>query len=186
MLHSSNADWRLCWNRPIQVLFSGLFGLLLAGCSIGTLATEWEAPSPNQPLLFIVIVNDPLSLTDQVIVKRIEDKLVQRGFSKAPSQDTATVAVRYAYSTGPGAEIVIPHRYGKDIRPSYPRTFEISVIDIDKSNGSDDTKLIWKGKITSQGRIADMRLLAPRFIDVLFENYGRTVPRQSFWGRHND
>jgi hypothetical protein len=34
--------------------------------------------------------------------------------------------------------------------------------------------------------MAEMKLLAPRFIDALFENYGKTATHQDFWGKHDD
>lgn len=34
--------------------------------------------------------------------------------------------------------------------------------------------------------MAEMKLLAPRFIDVLFVNYGKTATHQDCWRRHGD
>lgn len=173
----------------------GGHGLLLIGCVLlpstisGRVSTIVDAPPPQQ-LLFTVISKDSISMRERTIVGLIERKMSEHGFIKASSQEVATVAVLYEYSIGSGTTTTDVssspdfvwggQKVSSESYTRYPRTFDIAVIDTNKSKASGKVEVIWQGGLYSSGSSADMTRLAPRFIDVLFENYGKTVTNKTF------
>src|SRR5262249_9693623 len=129
---------------------------------------------------------DHLSLREQSIVGLIEKKMTQYGFVKAASQAVANIVVHYKYTIGPSTtEVQSSPDYvygGKQVSSStmYPRTFEIAIVDVKRSEASGKVEVIWHGEVYSAGASANMTRLAPLFIDVLFENYGKTVTNETF------
>ena len=121
-----------------------------------------------------------------MIVGLIEKKMSERGFVKASSAEKANVTVHYNYSIGPSKTEVSSSRDlvygGKNVSSStqYPRTFEIAVMDNQKSTVSGKVEIIWQGEVYSSGSSSDMTRLAPNFIDVLFENYGKSMTNKEF------
>ncbi|MBI5316847.1 MAG: hypothetical protein HZB34_12840 [Nitrospirae bacterium] len=181
---------KVCLAR--QLLFLGALSLLLSGCPAmlsGRVTTIAETPPPQQSL-FMVISQNSASLRERVIVELIEKKMSERGFLKASSPELAKVTVHYKYSIGPSRTDVSVSSSpdfvygGKQVSSSssttYPRTFEIAVMGNVKSKVSGKIEIIWLGEVYSSGSSADMTLLAPNFIDILFENYGKTVTNQKF------
>jgi hypothetical protein len=172
----------------MRSLLLSILGLLLAGCPsmlsgrVNTVVDE----SPPQQLQFTVITKDSISLRERTIVGLIEKQMSERGFIKAASPESATVAVHYQYSLGSGTTDVSSSPDfvfgGQQVSSStsYPRTFDIAVIDVEKSKASGKVAIIWQGALYSRGSSADMTWLAPYFIDVLFEHYGKTVTNQTF------
>ena len=175
--------------RAIQLMLLGALTLTLVGCLSGRVNTVSYASPPQQPL-FVVISPDSVSLRERMIVGLIEKKMSERAFVKASSPEIANVTVRYKYSIGPSTTDVSVSSSpdfvfgGKNVSSSssteYPRTFEITVMDNEKSKVSGKVEIIWQGEIYSSGSSADMTRLAPSFIDILFENYGKTVTNQKF------
>ena len=110
----------------------------------------------------------------------------ERGFVKTSASESANVTVQYKYSIGPGrTEVSSSQDYvygGMNVSSSteYPRTFEIIVIDDERSKASGKVEIIWQGEIYSSGSSSDMTLLAPNFIDVLYENYDTTTTNKRF------
>lgn len=62
----------------------------------------------------------------------------------------------------------------------YPRMFELVLIDLERSSLPDKVEIIWQAELRSSGSSNDMSLLAPVFLDALFERYGKTVSNESF------
>lgn len=172
----------------MRILLLSIASLLLIGCPAmlgGRVNAVTDVPPPQQ-LLFTVISKDSISLRERTIVGLIEKKLSERGFVKASSSEVATIAVHYQYSLGSGATDVSSSPDfvfgGQQVSSStsYPRTFDIAVIDIEMSKASGKVAIIWQGALYSKGSSSDMTWLAPYFIDVLFEHYGKTVTNQTF------
>jgi hypothetical protein len=172
----------------MRSLLLGALGLFLAGCPtmLSGRVNAVVDVVPPQHLLFTMTSKDSISLRERTIVGLIEKKLSERGFVKASSPEVAIIAVHYQYSLGSGTTDVSSSQDfvfgGQKVSSStsYPRTFDIAIIDIEKSKTSGKVAIIWQGALYSKGSSADMTWLAPYFIDVLFEHYGKTVTNQTF------
>ena len=163
--------------------------IALCGCAgvlSGTVntATYSEPPAKRS---FTVITPDNLSLTDRNLSAQIERKMLERGYVKADSPKTANVAVIYKYSVGPGrTEVNSSPDFvwgGKQIETSttYPRFFQIVIVDLEKSKLPEKVEIIWQGEVRSSGSSENISEIGPYFIDALFENYGGTVTNKRFF-----
>lgn len=170
----------------MRVFIIGLLCFLLCGCISGRVSTE-NFSAAAKDAQFTIVQRDSLSLTDRNISKLIESKMVERGFVKASSSESANIAVLYKYSIGSGStEISSSLNYATGMtsvqsNTSYPRLFELALIDIAKSKTLSNPEILWQGEIYSNGSTSNISLLAPYFIDVLFENYGITITNQKFY-----
>lgn len=162
---------------------------VLCGCAValrGTVSTATYSEAPRQPS-FTVVAPDSLSLTDRHISMLIEKKMAERGYIKADSPKTANVAVLYKYSIGPGRTHISSSPDfvwgGKQVKSSttYPRFFQVVIVDLEKSKIPEKIEIIWQGELRSSGSSENISKLATHFIDVLFENYGSTVMNKSFF-----
>jgi hypothetical protein len=164
----------------IRTILLGLVALSLANCSSilsGTVSAV-HYNGPPQPPEFTVLSQDPLSLTDRNISARIEAKMSERGYRKAMSPETANVGVLYKYSIDPLGNVQnIPDF---PIYTTYPRRFMIAVIDLRKSKLPDKPEFLWQGEVYSLGESTNLSVLAPDFIDVLFEYFGTTISNKEF------
>jgi hypothetical protein len=110
----------------------------------------------------------------------------EHGYVMAASREAANVAVLYKYSIGPGRTHVSSHPdfvWGgqKTVSStSYPRLFQLAIVDLEKSNIPEKLEIIWQGEIHSRGSTSNISKLAPYFIDILFENYDKTVTNKPF------
>ena len=127
--------------------------------------------------MFIVLSSDSSSLTERIISALNEDKMSARGYEKATSLEAANIGVRYKYSVDPGS-ISVDSNGQADWE--FPRHFQIAVIDLQKSKMPEKIEVLWQGEVYSMGTSANMFLLAPVFIDALFDNYGKTGTDKSF------
>ena len=172
----------------MRFVLLGILGLLLGGCVAalnGTVSTAAYGEPPRQPL-FTVISPDSLSLTERNISGLIEAKMSERGYRKAASRAAANVAVLYKYSFGSGRTHVSSSPDfvwgGQKVESTttYPRFFEIVLVDLEKSKLPEKIEIIWQGEVYSSGSSTNISKLASHFIDLLFENYGSTVTNKSF------
>ena len=173
----------------MRLLLLSILGLLFVGCVAtlnGTVSTA-SYTAPPQQSLFTIISPDSLSLTERNINGLIEKKMSERGYKKADSQQAANVAVLYKYSIGSGHTDVSSSPDfvwgGQKVvsNTSYPRFFEIAVVDLQKSKLPQKIEIIWQGEVRSSGSSANISWLAAHFVDVLFENYGTTVTNKHFF-----
>ncbi len=175
--------------RRFPVLCSMIL-VSMAAISLASCATRLDGTvsavsysAPPQPPTFIVISPDSLSLTERNISALIEAKMSKRGYQKANSIESANVGVMYKYSIDPSGSISSVPNYstgGQATYTTYPRHFMIGVIDLQKSKVPERIEFLWQGELYSAGTSRNISLLAPYFIDVLFENYGTTVSNKSF------
>jgi hypothetical protein len=138
---------------------------------------------PPQPPLFFIVLKDSISVTDRNIIGIIEARLTEIGYQKATSFEGANVGVLFSYSIDPNGSIYSEPDYavgGHNTYTAFPRHFQLAVIDLKKSKVPDKVELLWQGEIYSAGRSRNIGLVAPYFIEVLFENYGKTVSNQTF------
>lgn len=160
----------------------------LSGCAhiTGRINTA-SYVAPPQKLVFIVVMPDPLSLTDRNIGMLIERKMFEQGCNKATSEVEANVAVLFKYGIGAGTTEVHSYTYEGKVTVSsdttYPRFFQVAVVDLLKSKLPEKVEIIWQGELKSKGSLDDMSRLAPYFIDALFEHYGSTVTNEKFFKR---
>lgn len=151
----------------------------------GTVSTAIYSAPPPQPT-FAVAAPDPLSLTDRNISGLIERKMLQTGYIKAPSSKTAKVVVLYRYSIGPAKTDVSSSPDfvwgGQKVESTttYPRFFEMVLVDTEKSSLPEKIEIIWQGEVRSRGSSENISELAGYFIDVLFENFLTTVTNKTF------
>lgn len=173
----------------MRYILFGVLGLLLGGCVAalnGTVSTATHGNPPQQPL-FTVISPDSLSLTERNISSLIEAKMSERGYRKAASRAVANVAVLYKYSFGSGRTHVSSSPDfvwgGQKVESTttYPRFFQIVLVDLEKSKIPDKIEIIWQGEVYSSGSSTNFSKLAVHFVDVLFENYGSTVTNKNFF-----
>lgn len=169
----------------VRMILVSMAVVSLAGCATrldGTVSTV-SFSAPPQPPLFIVISSDSLSLTERNISALIEAKMSTRGYQKANSIESANVGVMYKYSIDPTGSISSVPDYstgGQTTYTTYPRHFMLGVIDLQKSKLPEKIEFLWQGELYSAGTSRNISLLAPHFIDVLFENYGTTVSNKRF------
>jgi hypothetical protein len=169
----------------VRMILISMVAISLASCAT-QLAGTVSAVSysvPPQPPTFIVISPDSLSLTERNISALIEAKMSKRGYQKANSNESANVGVLYKYSIDPtGSKSSVPDYAvgGHATYTTYPRHFMIAVIDLQKSKMPDKIEFLWQGELYSAGSSRNISLLAPHFIEALFENYGTTVTNKSF------
>jgi hypothetical protein len=173
----------------MRLTLLSVIGLLLTACVAaldGTVSTATYTEPPQQPL-FIVISPNSLSLAEHNITALIEKKMSERGYKKANSRESANVAVLYKYSIGTGQIDVSSSPDfvwgGQKIESTttYPRFFQIMVVDLKKSKIPEKIDIIWQGEVYSSGSSANISKLVIHFVDVLFENYGTTVTNKSFF-----
>jgi hypothetical protein len=160
----------------VRMILISMAAISLAGCISGTVSTV-SYSDPPQPPMFIVLSPDSLSLTESIISARIEEKMSTRGYGKATSLEAANIGVRYKYSVDPGSVSVDSNGQADW---EFPRHFQIVVIDLQKSKMPEKAEVLWQGQVDSTGTSTNISLLAPVFIEVLFENYGETVTNKSF------
>ena len=160
----------------VRMILISMASVSLAGCISGTVSTV-SYSDPPQPPIFIVLSPDSLSLTERIISARIEEKMSARGYGKATSLEAANIGVHYKYSIDPGS-VTVDSNGQADWE--FPRHFQIAVIDLQKSKMPETIELLWEGEVYSTGTSTNMSLLAPVFIEALFENYGETVTNKSF------
>lgn len=167
----------------MRFLLLSILGLFLVGCSTlsGRVSAASYTEPPQQPL-FSVVSPDALSLSERTIAELIEKKMTEHGFDLASPPESANVAVYYRYSFGPSRVSSHPDYVfgGQKVSTSHSRTFEVMVMDIEKSKALGKVVIIWQGELYSSGSSTDMAELAPDFIDALFEQYGKTVKNESF------
>ena len=177
---SSKGNHTLSVARVIRAILLGLVACSLVSCSAtlsGTVSAVFYT-EPPQPPIFTVIYQDPFSLTDRTISARIEAKMSERGYRKAMSLEAATVGVLYKYSIDPLGNVQNIPEF--PIYTTYPRRFMIAVIDLRKSKLPDKPEFLWQGEVYSLGDSTNLSVLAPDFIDVLFEYFGTTISNKEF------
>jgi hypothetical protein len=167
-----------------------MISLILNSCITvisGTVSTAKLAePPPNHK--FIVVVKDQMDLTGKIIAELIEHKMIDHGYTKASSLETANVEVLFNYSIGTGQTVVSSHpdysQGGQQVvasRTRYPQFFQIAIVDLSKPKTPDKLEIIWQGEVHSSGSSSNMSELAGPFLDELFENYGNTVTNKTFY-----
>lgn len=161
----------------VRMILISMATISLAGCLRGTVSAV-SYSDPPQPPMFIVLSSDSLSLTERNISALIEAKMSERGYRKATSLEAANVGVLYKYSIDPTGSLS-SDRYG-NADTTFPRHFQIAVIDLQKSKLPEKIEFLWQGELYSAGTSRNISLLAPDFIEALFENYGKTVTNKSF------
>lgn len=157
--------------------------VFLTGCVMGRINTATYAKPPDNPS-FIVVSPNSASLTDRKIAALIETKMQEKGFKKAAAASDANVGVFFNYKVGAGMTEVSGYAQqdtgymGSDA--SYPRFFQIIVVNLTTSKLPEKMEKIWQGELRSKGNVDDISSLAPDFIDALFEYYGSTVTNRRF------
>jgi len=123
--------------------------------------------------MFIVLSSGSLSLTERNILALIEGNMSERGYQKANSFESANVGVVYKYSIDPAGSVHSYPGYAVGGHGTYATHLQ-------KSKPPEKIEVVWQGELYSVGTSRNIALLAPYFIDVLFENFGTTVTNKSF------
>ena len=168
---------------PLLVFIS----VLLAGCAglVGSVSTEnYSNDTGNRT--FEIIGPNTLSLRDKKIRGLISNKLIQYGYKPTSKDEKPNTAILYKLSIGQGATYVssspdyVMGGQKVESSTSYPRYMQIMIIDLQKSQLPDNVVMIWQGEVTSSGSSTNVTKLTKHFLDILFENYGKTVSDESF------
>jgi hypothetical protein len=168
-------------------ILSSLFVLVLSGCVAtlsGTFRTGKYTDPPPQSL-FVVTQSDLFDLTEKNIVALIEKKMIDHGYVRANSPETATIAIYYKYSIGPG-QIDVSNYPGFvfggqkiESESCCPLYFQIILADIERSKKANKIEMIWQGEVHISSSSADSSTLASYFIDVLFDHFDTTLTNQT-------
>lgn len=176
-------------SRVILLLLPAV--IALAGCATpgfltGSVSTAfYEEPQGRRT--FVIFQPDSLSLRDKHISDLITQKLLEQGYVKASSSKEANTAVLFKYSVGQGTvEVSSSPDFvwgGQKVESTnrYPRFFQLIFVDLQKSQLPEHVEIIWQGELYSEGSTYDIMQLAEHFINILFENYGKTVKDKRFY-----
>jgi hypothetical protein len=169
---------------------------MLSGCAYLTMSATVSSAKysdPPRPTFFVVNPSDLFRFTEKRTEKRIvdliENKMVEHGYGKAYSPETATVEVYYKFSIGLGQGYVSNSRDFVDSRQQieslseYPNYFQIYIIDIERSKNEKKIKMIWQGEVYGSGENMDILELAQFLVDVLFDNFDSTVANKKYLKR---
>ena len=171
--------------RTHAILF---ISILLTNCAAyltGSVSTE-NYSNANSNKTFKIIGPNTLSLRDKKIRDLISSKLIKYGYTPATDENEANTAVLYKLSIGQGSTYVSSSpdyvHGGQKVESStsYPRFMQIMIIDLEKSKLPDKVVMIWQGEVTSSGSSTNVTKLTKNFLDILFENYGKTITDESF------
>ena len=162
--------------------------ILLSSCA-GYLSGSFSTANysdTNTRKIFKIIGPNTLTLKDKQIRDLISKKLITYGYSPASNEKEANIAVLYKLSIGQGSTYVSSRPDivfgGQKVSSStrYPRFMQIMIIDLYKSKLPDKVVMIWQGEVTSKGSSTNEIKLTENFLDILFENYGKTITDESF------
>jgi len=178
-------NWVGCF--LLLLMASNAFGAKIKG----RVSTGQFQKFPTGIKYFILVSNESLSLTENNIQKDIASHIEEKGFVQAIDRGDADLIVLYSYSVGDSSTVVSGYSNivtgGTDVYSTVvrPRYFEVSILDGKKSQLPEKPVILWQGEIYSQGRSADISLLAPHFIDQIFLHFGETVSNLKFKARIN-
>ena len=157
---------------------------LLVGCAPALLSGRLSAASYRQAPVgatFIVIGSGSLTLTERHIQDLIRAQMESLGFELRQQPDAADLAVVYSYSVGAGKTVVSSSPDfvwgGQKVSSatSYPRYFQISIVDIPASQAESEINISWQAEIYSQGSSQNISWLAEQFVPELFRRFGQTT-----------
>ena len=161
---------------------------LLTSCAAylsGSVSTENYSDDVSNRT-FTILGSGALSLKDKKIRKLISEKMIANGYKPMPNNGKANTGVLYNLSIGQGSTYVSSSPDyvwgGQKVSSStsYPRFMQIMIIDLDKSKLPEKVVMIWQGEVTSSGSSTNEVKLTKHFLDILFENYGKTISDESF------
>jgi hypothetical protein len=169
---------------------------MLSGCvylTMNATISSAKYSDPPQPTFFVVNPSDLFRFTEKRTEKRIvdliENKMVEHGYGRAYSPETATVEVYYKFSIGLGEGYLSNSRDFADNRQQieslseYPNYFQIYIIDIERSKKEKKIKMIWQGEVYGSGENMDILELVQFLVDVLFDNFDSTVTNKKYLKR---
>jgi hypothetical protein len=157
---------------------------LFVGCAPALVSGRLSAASYRQAragAAFAVIGSGALTLTERHIQDLIRAQMESLGFYISEQPDAADLAVVYSYSVGAGTTIVSSSPDfvlgGQKVSSatSYPRYFQISVVDIPASRVRNELVISWQAEIYSQGSSQNMSWLAEQFVPELFKRFHQTT-----------
>lgn len=150
-----------------------------------TMITGRISAATYQPLpsgaSFAVLSSGAPTLTERHIQDLIANEMKSRGFNHVEAVAGADFAVMYSYSIGAGKTVVSSSPdfvFGGqkvDSSTSYPRYFQVSIIDVGLSLDKNQPVFVWQSEIYSSGSSQNISWLADQFVPKLFEKLGMTV-----------
>lgn len=173
-----------------RLLFAFLLVLIVVGCAIpaylrGKVNTAVFSDPPGKRIFTMVLPDSP-TLRDRRIGHLIIGHLEKQGYRASSSEEQANTAVLYKFSIGPG-EVSVSSRFNKSTGKtsvssftSYPRFFQLTIVDLKETRATGKPVLIWQGEVYSEGSSTNTAKLSEHFLEILFENFGKTVDEKSF------
>lgn len=162
----------------------GALSLLLAGCAPALLQGRISAAAYQQMpdgASFTVVGSGAPTLTERQVQDLIKIEMKKRGFILAESSADAAFAITYSYSIGSGSTVVSSSPdfvFGGqrvDSSTSYPRYFQVSIVDVARSREKKQVIFAWQSEIYSSGSSQNISWLAEQFVPKLFEKFGMTI-----------
>jgi hypothetical protein len=146
----------------------------------GRISAATYQPLPNGGS-FAVLSSGAPTLTERHIQELIKNEMKSRGFNLVDSPAGADFAVMYSYSIGAGKTVVssspdfVWGGQKVDSSTSYPRYFQVSIIDVASSREKNQLIFTWQSEIYSSGSSQNISWLADHFVPKLFETFGKTI-----------
>ena len=146
----------------------------------------YTAPATGSSFVVVGADAASLSLVEKEVQRLLTGQMIALGFKRAENRESADLAVLYSYEIGAGTTKVSSspdfvfggHRV--ESRTSYPRVFQIAVVDLKASRPANDVKVVWQGELYSSGPIQDMGTLARHFIEEIFKHFGKSETNRHF------
>lgn len=172
--------------KYIALLF---ISLSLVSCVVGRVSTASYSAIPLGAT-FIVLEPTKFSLTEKKIQENISEQMKLNGFKKVADKNTADIIVNYSYSIGAGVTKTSvsssPNLVtgGTNVRSSsstsYPRYFQITLIDKQSTLSFEKIKIFWQGEVYSSGTSSNISRVSKEFIAEIFNNLGKTIDNKRF------
>lgn len=135
---------------------------------------------------FAVLEPKSVNLTEKNIQKNIIEQMELKNFNHTTELENADIIVNYSYSIGAGRTSVssspdyVMGGTKVSSSTSYPRYFQISLIDVKVTKLKNKPVIYWQGEVYSSGSGSNISFLSAYFIDEIFANFGETVDNKGF------
>lgn len=170
--------------RIRSLLLIPLFATVLSACAPTVITGRMSAATyqmPPQGASFTLAGSGAPTLTERQIQELIKAQLESRGFRFTAPSDDADFLVVFSYSMGAGKTVVSSSPDfvwgGQKVSSStsYPRYFQISMVDVASSQKENQVVFAWQAEIYSSGSSQNISWLAEHFVPKLFEKFGESV-----------
>ena len=135
---------------------------------------------------FAIVSPNSGSMAEVEVENLITEAMTARGLTRAAGIDTADIAVIYSMSTAPGrgssSTTAQSARDGAPVESpaQYNRHMQVLLYKVRDFDVADGATIVWQAEISDVDSNADEVNVGEFFVSTLFENFGKTKPRDSF------